>query len=74
MYCFIMCIPLAPKNTYFQRASLREVRRSETLKEMTLPADLRLALHENIPTKTGILERERYILMTQCKKNETLRK
>ena len=53
MYCFIMCIPLAPKNTYFQRTSLREVRRSKTLKEMTLPVYLRLALHENIPTQNG---------------------
>ncbi len=35
-------IPLAPKNTYFQRASFREERRCRTLKEMTLPAVLRL--------------------------------
>ena len=46
-------MPLAPKNTHFQRASFREVRRCRTLKEMTLPAVLCLALHENTSTQNG---------------------
>jgi len=46
-------IPSALKNTHFQRASFREERRCRTLKEMTLPAVLRLALHENLLTQNG---------------------
>ena len=46
-------ILIAPKNTHFQRASFREERRCRTLKEMTIPAVIRLALHENIPTQNG---------------------
>ncbi len=46
-------IPLAPKNTHFQRTSLREERRCRTLKEMTLPAVLRLALHDILATQNG---------------------
>ena len=49
--CYI--IPSAHKNTHFQRASFREERRCRTLKEMTIPAVLRLALHDNTPTQNG---------------------
>ena len=57
-----MNIPFAFKNTCFQRASFREGRRCRSLKEMAIPALLRLALRENLPTQTGILKRERYIV------------
>ena len=42
-------IPFAFKNTHFQRASFREGHRCRSLKEMTIPALLRLVLHENLP-------------------------
>ncbi|MEE9397455.1 MAG: hypothetical protein V3V31_10625 [Methylococcales bacterium] len=46
-------IPFALKNAHFQRAFFREERRYRALKEMTIPAVLRRAPHENPPTQNG---------------------